>query len=289
MPKYRDIEEFLDEVVTLPSMPGVVNEVRRILDDPNGSIAEAADKIALDPALTFKVLRLVNSAFYGLRQQVTSICHAAALLGAKVLKNLCLTAAVFESMKGSPERLIRHAAGTATAMRALAQEGPLGLLVPAPDEAFILGLVHDIGKMLMYAVVPDLVREAETMASEHRLPMFRAEQELIGIDHAELGARLALHWKLDDLYVQAVGGHHEGTKCSSMFLPIASSITVADYISGMCGHGVTDPVWFEIPDSVWTDSGVDGPCAIRVMSNYLSELARIDELVSEVMGTAHQS
>ncbi|HOV60232.1 MAG TPA: HDOD domain-containing protein [Candidatus Hydrogenedentes bacterium] len=289
MPKYRDIEEFLDEVVSLPSMPGVVNEVRRILDDPNGSIADAADKIALDPALTFKVLRLVNSAFYGLRQQVTSIRHAAALLGAKVLKNLCLTAAVFDTMKGSPERLIRHAAGTATAMRALAQEGPLGLLLPSPDEAFILGLVHDIGKMLLYAVVPDLTRDTEVMASERRIPLFRAEHELIGIDHAELGARLALHWKLDDLYVQAVGGHHETARCSSAFIPIASSITVADYIAGMCGHGVMDPVWFEIPDTVWTDSGVDGPCAIRVMSTYLNDLARIDELVGEVMGTDHHA
>ena len=285
MSKYRDIEEFLDEVVSLPSMPGVVTKVRRILDDPNGSIAEAADKIALDPALTFKVLRLVNSAFYGLRQQVTGIRQAAALLGAKVLKNLCLTAAVFDSMKGAPERLIRHAAGTATAMRALAHEGPLSLLIPSADEAFILGLVHDIGKMLMFAVVPELVREAESVAAERRIPMFRAEQELIGIDHAELGARLALHWKLDDLYVQAVRGHHESERGSSTYRAIAANITVADYIAGMCGHGVTDPVWFEIPDAIWTDAGVDGPCAIRVMSGYLGDLARIDELVSEVMGS----
>lgn len=283
MPKYRDIEEFLDEVVSLPSMPGVVSEVRRILDDPDGSLSDAADKIALDPALTFKVLRLVNSAFYGLRQQVTSVRHAATLLGAKVLKNLCLTAAVFESMKGSPERLIRHAAGTATAMRALALEGPLGLLLPSADEAFILGLVHDIGKMLLYTVVPDLVAETEKLTMERRIPMFRAEQELIGIDHAELGARLALHWRLDDLYVQVVGGHHELARCSGAYTPIACNITVADYIAGMCGHGVTDPVWFEIPDSVWTESGVDGPCAIRVMSSYLGDLSRIDELVTEVM------
>ncbi|HPU99294.1 MAG TPA: HDOD domain-containing protein, partial [Candidatus Hydrogenedentes bacterium] len=168
-------------------------------------------------------------------------------------------------------------------MRALALEGPLGLLLPSADEAFILGLVHDIGKMLLYTVVPDLVAETEKLTMERRIPMFRAEHELIGIDHAELGARLALHWKLDDLYVQAVGGHHELARCSGAYTAIACNITVADYIAGMCGHGVTDPVWFEIPDAVWTESGVDGPCAIRVMSSYLSDLSRIDELVTEVM------
>ena len=276
-----DVEYLLEGVITLPSLPETVVRVTRLVDDPKCALRDVAGAIASDPALALKTLRLVNSAYYGLGQQITTIEHAVVLLGIKVIKNLALTATVFDTFKDCNQLFLRHSVATALAMRVLAEnkECAAARLVTG-DEAFVFGLLHDIGKIILQEYLQAEASKIPAMVSERNLTWQEAEYELIGVDHAQLGAKLAEKWKLSPLLANAIGAHHNLDRCTDdASRVLAASICVADYISGACGLHSYLNARYVVPDAVWDFASIVPGRVSCLLDLFFAAYPSVDELV----------
>lgn len=275
-----DIETLLDEVVTLPSMPDVVLKVTELINQPDCSLGEVGKVISTDPAIAFKMFRLVNSAYYGLRQEVTSVEHATVLLGAKVIRNLVLSATVFEAIGGATEVYLRHCVACGVAMKALCAEGPLAEHLGSPDEAFIYGLIHDIGKVFFEEFMPDQYDEVAAMTEQEGISCREAELRVIGVDHAELGLRLAEKWRLSEPIINAVGGHHDLNLCADEYHTLAATLGVADYLVGACGMPASASIDCHIDPQMFAVAELTGDRLVAGVNRFFESVGQVDELMN---------
>ncbi len=213
MEKSARIESMIDGLVTLPSLPSTVVRVMEMLDNPDVTLQEVGKVIAQDPSLSLKALRLVNSAFYSLRDKVNTVERGIVLLGVKVVRNLVVTASVFETLKGGETSLLRHAVACGTAGRILAKHAHSA--ITDPGEAFMYGLLHDIGKIILQQSQPKIWGRVTRAVAETSLSASAIEMREFGFDHAELGALLGTRWKLQEDLVAAIGGHHDLDRCAT--------------------------------------------------------------------------
>lgn len=194
---------------TVPAMPQVYARLRAALADERSSARELAEVIAADPAVTAKVLQMVNSAFFRLARRITRIDQAVAYLGFTVIRNLTLTAEVFSSWSQSEaaaafdfERMQAHVKAVAAAAGALTRDTGFS------DDALLAGLLHDIGYWVLGAELPDELGRAVELALHKRMPLEDAETAVIGASHAQIGAYLLGLWGLPYSVVEAVAYHH---------------------------------------------------------------------------------
>jgi len=280
---HHDIDELLEEVVTLPSLPDTVAEIMRLVNDPDCALSAVAKAISADPPLALKTLRLVNTAYYGLRQKVTTIEHAVALLGIKVIKNLVFTATVFDIMKGEVDEFFRHSVGCGVVSQVFATASQADLAIESPEEAFLYGLLHDVGKVVLEEFFPKETAGVAEASAARRIPWYQAEREIIGVDHAELGARLAQNWNLPDSFVGAIGGHHDLDLCrDSQYQSLAALIGAADYVCIQCGLPARESPVPETDDAMWEASGLAKGDLPAVMGAAFEALPSTAELMSSV-------
>ncbi len=204
-PTVRDLVGKMDK---LPSVPEIYTELSTASENPNVSAPELARICEKDPAITAKVLQLVNSAFFGLRQATASIEQAVGYLGSELLRGLVLTAHVFTSAGSPPPdilsiaRLQEHSLLTAQ----LARRFLRGRTVA--DEAFTAGLLHDIGRLALSIAVPDEMRAIRTEMAATGEPLHVIERRRLSTSHTEVGAFILGGWGLPFSLVEAVE-HHE--------------------------------------------------------------------------------
>jgi len=280
MGKTYDIDRILDEVVTLPSLPGTVAHIMRLVDDPSSSLSLVAKAISADPPMAIKTLRLVNTAYYGLRQKVTTIEHAVVLLGTKVIKNLAFTATVLDIMKDEMDSYFFHSVACGVAMKTIAMTGPGGLPIESAEEAFVYGLLHDIGKVLFKKYLPQEAEEVRQLVLSEGVATYEAERRIIGVDHSEMGASIGLKWKLPEILINSIRGHHDISRCPTPDeARLAATTAVADFICTCCEiRSDGGPV--RVSQDIWDASGLSSSHMPRIMNAFFGELPTIDELVS---------
>jgi HD-like signal output (HDOD) protein len=193
----------------LPSPPRTCSLLMEAVQDPEVSIEAIGRIVDQDVAITAKILQLVNSAFFGLPREVSSVRSAVNLLGMDLLKQLVLSAGVLQMFHSgrkvagfSLEEFERHSQRTA-AIAAQLSEG-----FPAPSAAVIAGLLHDTGKLVMATCRPEEFREALARSSGEARPLHECEHELLGVSHAEIGGYLLSLWGLPALTIDAISFHH---------------------------------------------------------------------------------
>ena len=278
-----DIEGLLEEVVTLPSLPDTVAGIMRLVNDPDCELSAVAKAISADPPLAIKTLRLVNAAYYGLRQKVVTIEHAVALLGIKVIKNLVFTATVFDIMKGEVDVFFRHSVSCGVVSQVFATASGAVIAIDSVEEAFLYGLLHDIGKVVFEEFLPEETAQVAQASAARQIPWHQAEREIIGIDHAELGARLAQNWKLPQGFVDAIAGHHDLKQCQDpQYHPLAALVGTADYVCGRCGLGAQEAPVLDTPEAMWELSGLVKADLPAVMNKVFEKLPSVDELMTSV-------
>jgi len=183
---------------SLASVPAVYFHVKRVIDDPKGSIEQLAKAMATDPAMTARVLRVVNSPFYGYPRRIDTITRALNILGMQQVHDLVLAWAISGAFAGArPHALAmdgfwRASVGRAIAARELARHARF---VDA-ERLFVEGLLSDIGHLVMYTSRPDLALQALQVSRETGRPLDQMERQIIGCDYAEVGAALVRAWQL---------------------------------------------------------------------------------------------
>ncbi|HUU28617.1 MAG TPA: HDOD domain-containing protein [archaeon] len=197
----------------MPSLPTTVGKVIELANDINSSAKDILAVIQMDPVLTAKVLKLINSAFFALPNKV-SLKQAVVLLGINTIKNLALSSAIIGQMAKNKimiknfdqHRFWEHSLGTGIASRLICKK-----LNPDPqtaEEFFVAGLVHDIGKLVLALAVPAIFSKTIQVAKEKGLTSWDAESQIIGIDHAEVGSMLAQKWALRESLINSTRYHH---------------------------------------------------------------------------------
>ncbi len=220
-------------VEKMPAFPKSVQQVLALAGDINCPQKELVEVIKNDPVFTIKILRLVNSPFFGLSQEVTSIHHASVYLGLNTLKNVALGLAVIGAI---PKKSVAgldmgafwlHSLAVASVSRMLGER-----LGATPDEAgdyFVAGLLHDVGKVVFALYLADEFTEALGLAIAPGKRLYDAEREVIGMDHAEIGELLAEKWHLPVELKDAIAHHHEPEK--SVASQLVECVFVGNQIS----------------------------------------------------------
>ncbi len=276
------IESLLSETVTLPSLPASVQNILTLLENPNTKLSDLSRAISLDPSISFKLLRLVNSAYYGLGQKITSIEHAIVLLGTKVIRNLVITATVFSQMGKMAQDMVRHSVAVGVAMDAVSSVGPLKEIFTEGDMGFVFGLLHDIGKMFLGEFLPKHWSSVCHCAKEGGYGSWVAiEQQIIGVDHAQIGGKIAEEWKLAEDLCVAVQYHHEPWEViDEKQKLISSSLCVADYIVRASGLFAYEHELHPLRRDVWTMAGLDNRNLIDIINFYFDKHSFIEELMN---------
>ncbi|MDZ4860914.1 MAG: HDOD domain-containing protein [Candidatus Hydrogenedentes bacterium] len=274
-----NIDSLLDEVVTLPSLPSSVTRITELVNDPSSNLSDVAQVIQTDPALALKTLRLVNSAYYGIGQRVNTVEHAVTMLGTKVIRNLAYTAAVFETFQRGSGELLHHSVMTGIALRAVIDQSACRGMID-PDEAFVYGLLHDVGKILFQEFLPRDSEAAALVSHARKVPMFVAEREIIGVDHAELGSRLIQKWGLPDRLAFAIAGHHDlAAVRDPESLAFAAALGIADYICVMSGVPAAAGAIVQLTDEHWTAAGISNRNVPPILDRFFASLGFVDELM----------
>lgn len=240
----------------LPALPEVVQDLMNYLQRPEVDVGQVAYRIARDPALAAKLLRVANSSFYGLQRQVATIPDALTVLGLRAARTLIIGAAVvthFQTLvvAGYDQRAFwLHSAGTALCARALARE--LGTNM---ENSFTAGLLHDIGRLILAARLPEKYRSVMAYRAEHDCYPIEAEQEVLGFDHTQIGAALAVRWKFPAEIAVAIANHH-----NPMDIP-ANSLVDLIHLADVMAHvlefsGGNDDLVPCLSDVAWDRLGI---------------------------------
>ncbi len=236
-------EEFVRGAKELPVMPPVATEVMKKAEDPDTDLPTIAALISRDAALAVRVLKIANSSFYSMPRKIETIQQAIVLLGYSTLRSVVVAAAIKDvfSPFGLSERVLweHEIAGGVAATVVVQQVGGL-----ARDEAFIGGLLHDIGKLVLHSQAEEKYQEVMKVVYAGEKESVAAEQEVFGFDHAQVGELLLGKWRLPDRLTAAVGAHHDLEQADNAVAGakvLAAVLQVADLICLRQGIGRRAP------------------------------------------------
>lgn len=226
-------------VKDLPTLPTVLDEVSKLIEDETSSPEQVARIIARDQVLSAKVLKMVNSPIYGFPRRINTVQHALVLLGLNVIRGLIISTSVFDIMTKSMVGLWEHSVGCAFVCSTLAQS--LGF--KDPEEYAVTGLLHDIGKVVVSVQIPELKDEVESIVLQEDLSYLQAEKKRLGFGHDRVNAWLADHWNLPLTIREGLAYHHRPR--SAQYYPhFAHLVHVGDFITKVLevGSGGDDQV-----------------------------------------------
>lgn len=234
------MDNILNRIKDLPPLPDSVQKIIEITNSHKASATDLSKVLERDQALTSKILKLVNSSYYGFSREITTISQATMLLGFNTIKSLALTATsynllnrnlpAYEMEKGM---LWQHSIACATACRLIAKQ----IKYPNPEEAYISGLIHDIGKLMLDQYASDLFKQIITLTTTSEIPFDIAEKEILGFDHAQIGGKIAENWNFPITLVEAISHHHQPEEAKQN-QTLTYIVHLADTITEMIGIGI---------------------------------------------------
>ncbi len=247
-----EIRRIIRDTKTLPTLPGVIARLSAMAEQSTVSVDEMARVVMTDQVLSAKVLRLVNSAFYGSYGRVSTVSAALLRLGVNVVKSLAISSSIFEIMEKNIVGLWEHSMGVAVAASALAGR----LKMKDPDEISTAALLHDIGKVIIKIKLEDDYGKLTALIEEKDLLMIEAERELLDTDHAEIGAWLAQTWHLPQNLVEPIAWHHHVER-STTHQAKTAVVHVADVLTRAAAFGYAgDTLVPRIQQAAWTRLGL---------------------------------
>ncbi len=222
----------IEAVKQIPTLPGVLSKMTAMIHDPETSTVELGSVISRDQVLAAKVLKLINSSFYGFPGRISSVSHALVLLGFNVIKGMVVSASVFDMMTRAVVGLWEHSLGCATLCGIIARK----LDEKESEEVFVAGLLHDIGRVMIRVSLPDDCDRIQQLAEVQGVPVREAEREIIGVDHARIAGWVAAKWNLPEAIAEPMVCHHE-PPVAKAYARRTAMVHLADVLIQAVGFG----------------------------------------------------
>ncbi|MCG6970514.1 MAG: HDOD domain-containing protein [Gammaproteobacteria bacterium] len=258
------IDNIVNDIDQLVSLPNLWVRINEMIGEDNCSVNALGQVISQDPGLTARLLSTANSAAFGLRTKVDSVAKAVNVVGLKRLRNLVLATAAVEAFEGIPNQLVtmenfwQHSIYCGLIAKFLGDEVNL----PHSDSLFVAGLLHDLGQLLMCKLIPELERDAMMRAVEAggEEDLHKAEQQLMGFDHAMVGGELAVHWHLPDMLAETMRCHHDVAQAQH-FPKETAIVNIANSLAVLAELNTTEIAATDAPPidaKAWEITGLDG-------------------------------
>ena len=232
-PPHELIKKAIAQLTSIATLPEVTTKIIKLVEDPKSTPAQLHAVVSHDPALVTRILKVVNSSFYGLPGQIASVERAIVMLGLNAVKNIAVGASLGQMFRGAAlcggmtaKDLWAHCVAVAVASRELARE----MKVPLADEAFLAGMIHDIGILVALQVWPEATRATCDAAQKTGRAFIEIEREMIGVDHAQLGQALAEKWQFPRSCQLVAGYHHAPDKLPDGSRLLVGIVHIADVL-----------------------------------------------------------
>jgi len=248
------IKKITEKIIGLPTLPTVVSKMIELVDNPKTSAASLASLISTDQALTAKILKMANSAYYGFSREIATVNMAIVVMGFNAVKEMGLSLSVFDMFKDLSNirhfdvtLYWQHSVGCGVAAKMVARKFRNNLA----GEAFVSGLLHDIGKIVINQYLHAEFTEIMNRVADNNEPLDTVEMELLGTHHGEIGGWLADRWRLPMVIADAIKHHHTPWDSKKNRLLVAM-VNVANYLCHICGIGASGrPSPLPIDEKTW--------------------------------------
>lgn len=277
------IAELVQGVGGLVTLPDVYIRINQLVEDADSSTADIAKAIGQDPSFTVRLLRVANSSFYGFPSTVDTVAKAVSIIGTTQIRSLALATAVASSFDGLPNTLVsmehfwRHSLYCALVARILAKRARRF----DPDAVFTAALLHDIGELVIFNRMPQEAKDALLLVldSADELPIYKAEQQIMGFDHSQVGAELARAWKLPPMLTECIEYHHN-PRAAPKFPREVALVHIANILALMAEVRTLDPG--DVPPidpTAWESVGLDvGETMATAVEEAQQEIAEAEKL-----------
>ncbi len=206
------MDDIVEQIKDIPAFPQSVTKIIELTESPDSTVKELQEEIIKDQNITANILKYANSAYYGLSRTISTIQQAVVVLGFQAIKSIAIASSVGQTMNRElpgyaldKEDLWQQSHTCAIAARLIARK----VKYPKPDEAYIAGLLRDIGKVIMDQYLREQLDEVYRLVDEQQMPFMEAEQQVMGFHHGQIGARIAEKWQLPDVLVESIALHHQ--------------------------------------------------------------------------------
>lgn len=254
-------------IKNLPTVPGIVAKISRMVENPETSAAEVGRLITQDQVLSAKVLRMANSAFFGMSRKISSIANALMILGFDVVKGLVLTSSVFDMIQKSMAGLWEHSIGCAAASGAVATV--LGR--DDAEEVLVAGLLHDLGKVVLALNMPEEMKQIKEKVEAENLFFYEAENAILDFHHGEIGQWLAEPMRL-----------HHNPERAVIYPECTAIVHLADIIIRGWGFGYAgDPLVPPVSMAAWEILGLKTSDFKNILEILEPKLANLSELTRQ--------
>jgi HD-like signal output (HDOD) protein len=282
VPAVMSAEDLVAGVEDLLSLPDAAIRLNAVLTDPDTSANDIADIVSLDPALAARVLRAVNSAYFGLRGRVDSITKAITMIGTSELQSLVLATSAALAFRNIASKLVdmesfrQHSVRAALAARGFAESGSLRR---HRERVFLSALMHDVGQLVLYHQLPEISTRILQAVKAGR-PQDEAEYEALGFTHAEVGALLLERWNLPSSLTMPVRFHHRYDEATD-FAREAALIHIGSRVSHLMEQERSDsPPYLDVAPDAWAQSGCSPDELEEVMIDVDMHWLQVIEIVA---------
>ena len=266
------IRRKIKSIKNLPTLPKVAQEISKMVEDDKTSATELGKIISTDTAISGRVLRLVNSSFYGFPGKISSISNAIILLGFDVVKSLIICVSVFEMMEKGILGLWEHSLGCTIASRLIAKK----VKGCDPEEVSVAGLLHDIGKIVVSIQLAEDYEEIKKTIAEKKINFSKAEKEVLELTHEDLGGWLAESWNLPVGLREPISFHHHPQQAQKAKLATAI-VHLADFLVRAVGHGSGGDPWVsDLNHKAWDRLGLSIQDLEETIVDFCDELESLE-------------
>ncbi len=276
-----EIRNLIRDTKSLPTLPGIIARLGSLADNDKVSSQEVARVVSADQVLSAKVLRLVNSAFYGFPGRVSTVSNALILLGVNVVKSLAITSSIFEIMEKNAVGLWEHSMGVAVAANTISKT----LKLPDAEETATAALLHDIGKVIIKIKLQQDFSLLSALVDDKGYTMQEAEQSLLETDHAEIGGWLVRSWLLPEKLIEPIAFHHNVEK-SSAHQTKTAVVHLADVLIKASGFGFSgDRLVPRIQPVAWNRLGMTDALLETIITEVEDKLVEVKNFSLEIQST----
>ncbi len=279
------IQELVKDIKNLKPIPAVIHQILEVVDKPDSSMAEVANIIQYDPAVTASVLRTCNSAYFGLKHPAESIKDAVSLLGIDQIVQIVLMKSGIRLLSGKQEgyglhegAMWKYSVSSALVAKQIAQK----LSLENKNTIFTAALLKDIGKTVLDRFVLDSFEKISALVVNKGLSFREAEKKIIGVDHTELGGMIAKMWKFSPRMVKIIRHHHLSDISMVRDKEIAT-VYLADCICMMIGIGVgSDGLAYRFNEQAMKELGMNADDISRVIARFVVNMQEVEDLLKVV-------